>query len=69
MIVEVRRGGWRVVLSSDGERWKRKSSGLGAVPDRGPPAALVDRCAALGVAYKVTEDEDCLLYTSPSPRD
>ena len=57
MVVEVNRGGWRVVLSADGERWTKRSSALGAVPDRGPPAALVDRCAALGVAYKATEDE------------
>ena len=57
MVVEVKGGGWRVMLSADGARWTQQNSALDAVPGRGPPAMLVERCAALGIAYKATDDD------------
>ncbi|KAH8072020.1 hypothetical protein JL721_3927 [Aureococcus anophagefferens] len=51
MVVEVKVGGWRVLLSADGSRSSKRSAALEYVADREPPEELVGRCAALGVAF------------------
>ncbi|KAH8074915.1 hypothetical protein JL720_10664 [Aureococcus anophagefferens] len=43
MVVEVKVGGWRVLLSADGSRSSKRSAALEYVADREPPEELVGR--------------------------
>ena len=61
--------------SSDGSRaLKERAPGAlawetGRVPSSPPPPALPPPPAPRGVAAATEREENCLLYTSPSPRD
>ena len=70
---DLERGRWAVVVTFEGEltavRFARRDEGGSAPGDEARWPAVTDWSPSLDRAAYVAGVEDCLLYTSPSPRD
>ena len=53
---------WQHMLTDSGERWHKRAKSLDV-------DQLVERSEKAAMRFLIPGDEDCLLYTSPSPRD